>query len=167
MPWVFFKEDIINKLNSENFYLIIQCFSFKLLNRMLFFVLWMPLKSRCSLLIFRSHGQSSRSNCWYSYKWCLLVIFSPLCLKVTKLDAVDALRKYFRSHGQRSRPNCWSFKNVVCSISLGLFAGDVVKLGTKMFPIDFLLTLLKAKVKLLICTPSVVCSISSDLLLDC
>ena len=91
---------------------------------MLFFVLWMPLKSRCSLLIFRSHGQ-------------------------------------------RSRPNCWSFKNVVCSISLGLFAGDVVKLGTKMFPIDFLLTLLKAKVKLLICTPSVVCSISSDLLLDC
>ena len=42
-----------------------------------------------------------------------LYILWPLCLKVAKLDTVDAPRKkmfllIFRSHGQRSRSNCWS-----------------------------------------------------------
>ena len=31
-------------------------------------LVWMPLESRWPLLIFRSHGQRSRSNCWSLYK---------------------------------------------------------------------------------------------------
>ena len=32
-------------------------------------VQWMPLESRCFLLISRSHGQRSRSNRWSLHKW--------------------------------------------------------------------------------------------------
>ena len=47
---------------------------------------WMPLKSSCSLLIFRSHGQRLRSSCWVIFcKCCLLNIFWPLCFDVAKL----------------------------------------------------------------------------------
>ena len=47
-------------------------------------VQWMPLESRCFLLIFRSHDQRPRSNCWSSF---------PLCWKVPKLGAHRCLQQ--------------------------------------------------------------------------
>ena len=43
-------------------------------------------------LIFSTHGQRSRSNCCYVYKWCSFNIFWLLFLKVAKLGTMDVPR---------------------------------------------------------------------------
>ena len=57
------------------------------------------LESISFLLVFRSHGQRLKSDCWSLYKWCPINIGWTLCLKDAKLGSVDAtsLRtKYYR-----------------------------------------------------------------------
>ena len=46
---------------------------------------WMTLESKCSLMIFRSHGQRSRSNCCSLYKCRPLFYFKLLYLKLPNL----------------------------------------------------------------------------------
>ena len=65
-----------------------------LLKRLPNLIHWMPLESRCSVLIFRSHGQRSQSNCCSLYKLYPLNEFWPLCFEVAKLGTVVAPRKY-------------------------------------------------------------------------
>ena len=45
-------------------------------------VQWYPLESTCSLLIFGSCGQMSRSNFWFSAQY----FFYPFCLRIVKLN---------------------------------------------------------------------------------
>ena len=93
-----------NDVRSISFYL----FARKLPN----LVQWMLLDNRWSLLIFRSHGPRSRSNCRFLYKCCLLKIFWNLCLKVVKLGTVrinNHPQLMLRSYSQRSRSNYWSW----------------------------------------------------------
>ena len=49
------------------------------------FVLWMPLQRRCFLLIFRSHDQKLKSNCWSKKLYCPLNIFCPFAWKLWML----------------------------------------------------------------------------------
>ena len=117
-------------------------------------VQWMPLESRWPILMSRSW---SKSNCWFLKQICLLNISWLLCWKVAKLGIVNALwfQLMFNSHGLRSCSNCWSLNKC----PLNIFWLPCLKFpkhrtvdATKkeMFPIDFLVTLSKVKVKLLI-----------------
>ena len=74
---------------------------------------WMTLESKCSLMIFSSHGQRLRSNCCSLYKCRPLVFLKLLYLKVAKLGTVDAQREVMFPSDflvTLSRSNCWSFR---------------------------------------------------------
>ena len=113
----------------------------------------MSLDSRWPLLIFRSHGQRSRSHCWSLKKCYALNIFWPLHWKVSKLDTVDAPSMYITPTDDqvtwsKVKVNCWSlYKCFLLNIFWPLCL-KIAKLGTGM-PLESRFSGDMVKVKLL------------------
>ena len=68
---------------------------------------------RWPLLMFRSHGERTGSNCWYMYLYecCSLSIFWSICLKIAKPGTVGAPREWMFPgdvQGNRFHDQRWS-----------------------------------------------------------
>ena len=94
-------------------------------------VQWIYLENTWTLLILRSHGQRSKSNCWFLYKWCPLNICLLFRWKVDKFSTkVRWPQLIFRIHCQKSRSNFQSL-NKCCPLNISWqLCWKVTKHGT-------------------------------------
>lgn len=77
----------------------------------------MPLEGRCSLWIFRSHEQRTRSKFWFFFTTnATLIFFIPLIFFAVLSNLVQSLpleNNFFlllRSYGWKSKTTSWCFK---------------------------------------------------------